>query len=752
MQRKILTSCLLLPLFFSTQLSGATEETTKASIVTYDKKYFSEFQAVTLLDMLSRIPGVQEILDKSRREREQQQSLGTGSSNRGFGSGGDQILIDGKRLAGKDNNIDDTLARVSASNVLKIDLIRGAAAGLDVQSQGLVINISLAKGASSSSTFWKVGGRANIGDNWGHTVTVSHSGSLNKLDYTGTIESNRNFRVSNRNDDFIYGGSGVIARNMSARIPVRKDNHKISGNLSYNFDDGAVLRLNGLYNPETQRDTETRTFTFFDENFGPAITVVDDTLDANGNRKLSEAWVNDATPTKWELGGDYSRSLGALGSLKALFVYNKENSTIGKAFSRGEGSSEFLYQNQLSNLNKSESIVRSSISKTLNGQHSIEVGGEAAINKFDRSFRNTARSVATDPLLRRTDDNVNIKENRYEIFANYNYTMSQQISISSSLTGEFSKIVADNFFVDGPSIRNEASFSFLKPRINFRYDLNSRDQIRLTVERTVSQLDFNNFATSFNPRTEEIDLGNTSIRPERSWDFTAAVEHRFSEDNGSVSLEFIYKKYTDYIDKVDFTDYVNNLGNAITADQYFALPAAQQTLGNGDFISKSGNVPSARSLGFKVKSSYRLGVIGLKEAVLSFNFEYEGGRLDNPFTGREIQFSSKPEKQINFSYRHDVTSLQLSYGGSVTFRRGFYSNDIRLNWFGTPGTLIEAFVEKNIYNGIKLRISGKDLSGTRGNSNQFIYTNHVRFDNLNRQVHRRTRGPRIIEATLQGTF
>ena len=38
-----------------------------SSVVTYDKEYFAKFDPVTLLDMLQRVPGVQAIIDKSKR-------------------------------------------------------------------------------------------------------------------------------------------------------------------------------------------------------------------------------------------------------------------------------------------------------------------------------------------------------------------------------------------------------------------------------------------------------------------------------------------------------------------------------------------------------------------------------------------------------------------------------------------------------------------------------------------------------------
>jgi outer membrane receptor for ferrienterochelin and colicin len=133
--------------------------------------------------MLQRVPGVQEILNRNRQQR----NSGGGASSRGsrgFGSGGDQILIDGKRLAGKSNNIDDTLGRISAEQVERIELIRGASSALDVQSQGLVVNIILKEGASNSSTFVQLKSEVKGDNDPGFEALISHSGAISSLDYT----------------------------------------------------------------------------------------------------------------------------------------------------------------------------------------------------------------------------------------------------------------------------------------------------------------------------------------------------------------------------------------------------------------------------------------------------------------------------------------------------------------------------------------------------------------------------------------
>ncbi len=157
----ILSSAIALPKLSANAYGQTNLEQEDSAIISYEKDFFIKYEPVTLLDILQRVPGVQEILNMNRQQRR-----GGGASSRGargFGSGGDQILINGKRLAGKANSIDDTLGRISSDQVEKIDLIRGAANGLDVQSQGLVINIILKEGSSTSTTFWKISGEYKTG-------------------------------------------------------------------------------------------------------------------------------------------------------------------------------------------------------------------------------------------------------------------------------------------------------------------------------------------------------------------------------------------------------------------------------------------------------------------------------------------------------------------------------------------------------------------------------------------------------------
>ncbi|MDG1859754.1 MAG: TonB-dependent receptor plug domain-containing protein [Emcibacteraceae bacterium] len=143
--------------FHQASLAQDLENVGDSSIVSYEKEYFAKYNTVTLLDMLQVIPGAKEILDKNKNQRGGGGGGGGGNQgDRGFGSSGDQILINGKRLAGKTNSVDDTLGRISSDQIEKVELIRGAASGLDVQSQGLIINVTLAAGLLHHQLFGRL--------------------------------------------------------------------------------------------------------------------------------------------------------------------------------------------------------------------------------------------------------------------------------------------------------------------------------------------------------------------------------------------------------------------------------------------------------------------------------------------------------------------------------------------------------------------------------------------------------------------
>ena len=90
------------------------------STVVYESGFFDQYNPITASDMLDRIPGVN-VFGGNR-----------GGGGRGLGTGGN-ILINGQRIAGKDNSARDQLDRITAAEVERIEIIRDTSGELNVR-------------------------------------------------------------------------------------------------------------------------------------------------------------------------------------------------------------------------------------------------------------------------------------------------------------------------------------------------------------------------------------------------------------------------------------------------------------------------------------------------------------------------------------------------------------------------------------------------------------------------------------------
>ena len=142
----------LLCVVFSTHssISQAQQAGENDSTVVYPADYFTEWAPITAQDMLARIPGQE---DSGPRGGGGGPGGNPASGGRGLGSGsgGTEILVNGKRTAGKNNATSSLLSSIAASQVREIQIIRGTSAELDVRGSAQVVNVVLFEELASSS-------------------------------------------------------------------------------------------------------------------------------------------------------------------------------------------------------------------------------------------------------------------------------------------------------------------------------------------------------------------------------------------------------------------------------------------------------------------------------------------------------------------------------------------------------------------------------------------------------------------------
>ena len=151
--------------------SSATDEL----LVEYPASFFRRYQPATALDMLRQLPGFQ---------------IDDGTSDRGFIAAAGNILINDVYPSAKQDTPSALLARISANQVARIELIRGQVRGIDLQGQSQVANIIL-RGDLPPVVRWDAYVRHHSDAPLKPGVDTSLSHRLNDIDYNVGIRIER---------------------------------------------------------------------------------------------------------------------------------------------------------------------------------------------------------------------------------------------------------------------------------------------------------------------------------------------------------------------------------------------------------------------------------------------------------------------------------------------------------------------------------------------------------------------------------
>jgi hypothetical protein len=682
--KKILLAAFMCSVMSVPVAVSAQEGTT----VIYDQAYFKQYSPVTLSDMFNNIPGGSKILGDIRRA--------SYMGGRGFGSAGAPILINGRRMSGKANDMSTQLARTQASQVERIELIRGNAEGLDIQSEGTLYNVIMKAGSeNSSSSFVDV--RVNyVGEtNPTPELLLSHTRKAGDVEFSLSYQYDTGPRMWKIYED-VFNADGS-QREYRPAIKTESDTtHKVTGNVAFDLIDVGRFRLNGLFS-----DRKSNKDTLEDRYL----------VDAGGTQTfyaLDDVHFG-AHDKSWEIGGDFEGKIGNLGTLKSLFIISDDyfDDIFTQDLTENGVTDRYFFGDPIDKIN--EKIFRASMTSQLADKHSLEYGGEAAYNKLDN----------TNQFNDDAPENSIVKEDRYEVFATHNFAFAEGWNLQSGLTGEFSKVGQNR---DG--VTNSRKFSYLKPRFELRYDLSDTDQIRLLAERKVSQLRMSGFVASRNVDDETINFGNPDLVPDRTWEYRAGYEHRFKDDAGTLEVELFYDRISDLIDRI----------------------------GDGDGGSGTGNIGKGEKYGVDVNASVRFGFIGVPNAVFSANYKYTGSKVMDPFTGEERILRYTTPHYWDVKFQHDVTEYDFTYGFSAHRRSVMRRTDINVQETADFQIHVFAFMEYKLSDNMRLRFDAKHLSSDTKYSNRTYYLGNIMDGNVDRVDDIITNANPDFVLRLQATF
>lgn len=599
-------------------LEGQFIEDSATGTITYGATFITAQQGViSVADLVGRIPGGSAMLQGGNRER------------RGFSNGVDRILINGKRISGKSNDARTTLSQMAVNQVERIEVIRGSSPDIKVSSQDSLLNVVLKDDAGGSGA-WNIRGQRPLRDDvFGLTGDLSWQDSTDRLDYSLSLGLRRMDQVDWQNTR-LFDPQDKLMSTHEELPTVAFRRAEMRGQVTWHLANGDDINLNGMYAVTGREVNQPGDFQEFD-----ALGNLDH---AGSNLRFSD-WQQQ----NWEVGGDYSTNISDSLELKLLALRTERSAD--SLFQEDLEIESNLIENDfrgLSDEGKTETIGRTSLVWALHDDHRLEVGTEVAVNTLDFGLRFYERE---DGALVEQDvsaSNVGIKETRDESFIIHSWQISENLSLDSTATFEWSKISQSG------QINKSRTFTYLKPAADLRYNMTSVDQFQLSVRRNISQLEFLDFASSVSEDNEVVG-GNENLSPERSWRMEASYERRLGDDSGSIKPTLFY--------------------------EYFSNKLFQIETEPG--LSGVGNVGAGKLYGLQMEASLRFGFVGLKDLQMTTRFALQKSELTDPFTGETVVFNHTPTTmEGSATLRYDVPKRGMAFVFNAYFDGDRYFRDI----------------------------------------------------------------------------
>ena len=564
---------------------------TATGVTTYVPAFFAESNPNHARDMIGRLPGF---------------TFNSGnSSTRGFAGSAGNVLIDGQGVSTKSVSLAEALQRIPASNVERIEVIRGGAPGIDMQGFAVVANVvrrtsQVTGGAIEANPGVNQTGKYDVRGR----AEFSHRTDHFSLDGAVTTQSNafggNGTGGGTYGDQARYDKFGALRDSGAFLVPGYENNYSGNGVAEYRHDWLGTFRFNASASASK-------------EKIDSQYYAVDPAGVLNLRSSPSQSRSNS-----YELGADYEGEFYGFRAT-ALGLYRR-------SFPVSSSSNVSAGTESGSKAPNGETIARTTLRHELTPWLTLQAGAEGALN-----FRDTKSFLTVGGVTQiLPNSNVRVEEKRAE------FSGSANVSFWPGFSGEFGMRYETSVISQIGDTNRQRAFTFGKPRAILNYDLTDDTQLRLRLERRVGQLDFGSFAASNDLVLGTVTAGNANLEPERSWDYEFTIEQHFW-GKGAITLSYLRSN-------------VEKLNDRIVVVTPTAIFDAPGNIGDGsrDRVSLDATIPFDR--------------VGLKDLRLVLDYTWSWQDLVDPVTGIHRGASGQSPFAGNLSLIQDVPAWNSTFG------------------------------------------------------------------------------------------
>lgn len=609
----------------------SANQTAAGDLQIFEPAYFARYNPSNAQEMVNQVPGF---------------SIQEGDNVRGFGGAAGNVLINGERPSTK-TGLNALLQRTPAAAVIRIELVTGQSASLDMRGQTKVVNIVLRENAAvepvnyealvrgtqdnrlqgqilaSTQRQW-FGGQLNLSAGWNSLAFNGPGGGA----YVDTGREK-------------YNAAGVSTEHGIGFVQQQPEVY--IGNFEYETDlDWVTLRLNGGI--DVVNNGSNRYF----ENYTP---------DSSGPLSSLETTITRMHSTEYSLGGDVEHKFGADVTGKLITFNSRTKTDMRSTFAAYSGAGGFLSsRTSAPDAESGESILRGQITWKANDEHTIEFSAETAYNFLENitEFVNVNGAITTLGFVDGSDTKV--EEYRNEFQVSDVWKLSPSLTIEPGFKFETSTIEQYVNFPDDTDgnaattrddLNVEREFEYPKPSITGTWRVSPEQQLRVSYAREVAQLSFSDFVSSVELVNSQTTGGNTALVPERTWAFNAEFEQKFWK-GGILTL---FSSYDQVEDVQDFVPILIADGPDAGTDP--------------DVVDAPGNIGDGTRWSVGFRATLPLENVGLPGARLDASLSAGGAEVTDPVTFETREFSDEFKESFSVNFRHDLPEHKFSYGISV---------------------------------------------------------------------------------------
>lgn len=515
--------------------------------------------------------------------------ISDGDDRRGFGATGGNVLVNGERPSSK-ATISEQLKRIPSDAVLRIEIVQGGGSA-DANGQTRVANVILKPSAGASTpTSWVLGAR--------------HLQYSNRLGYT--LQASKSFGLGEN----IELALDLQAPNIRGRTVAFESVKTVGGDLTEYREQFQQPNFNGLQMAANlkwragPRDRVNVNALLYPTDNSNGIASV---AFAPSGALRTETYGRADFPTnrRSEVGGDWEHTFSDDFQIKMIGLGTASTVDQTQTLRTFVGGALANTQVQVSSTETGERVGRAAATWKASDAHTLEFGGEGAFNFRDTSLSltNQRPSGAPVPVIFAVAD-TRVEELRAEAFLNDNWSVSDRLSLTAGLTIEASRITQTG------DAQKEREFTYPKLQLSAAWNAGPGNDVRASLKRDIAQLDFAEFASSFNSIDATTIVGNPDLEPEKAWKAKVEWDRRFGKA-GAFTLGAFHDNVEDVRDLV--------------------------VIGASDAY---GNIGDGTRTGVEVKGSLPLDSFGLALAELRFTGIYQTTRVTDPLTGETRSFSS----------------------------------------------------------------------------------------------------------------